>query len=177
MIRLFCFFFFSLILFQSKAQDSLKSKTINYPRRAALLSTIVPGAGQIYNATRSHKKNIYWKLPLIYASLAGAGHLLIQQQTKISDIETEYDLRKNKLAGFSKYSAYDNYNLVQLHQSANTKRNLYGILLVGLYLFQIADASVEAHFMNYDISPNLALKIEPTIMDNVVALNFKLKFR
>jgi hypothetical protein len=177
MIRLFCFFFFSLILFQSKAQDSLKTNSINYPRRAAFLSTIIPGAGQIYNATRSHKKNVYWKLPLIYASLAGAGHLLIQQQTKISEIETEYDLRKNKLAGFSKYSAYDNYNLVQLHQSANTKRNLYGILLVGLYLFQIADASVEAHFMNYDISPNLALKIEPTIMDNVVALNFKLKFR
>ena len=31
--------------------------------------------------------------------------------------------------------------------------------------------------MNYDISPNLALKLEPKIIDNVVALNIKLKFR
>jgi hypothetical protein len=177
MIRCFSLILFFLVFFQSSAQDTIKVKSINYPKRAALLSTFVPGAGQIYNATRSHKNNVYWKLPLIYASLAGASHLLFQQQNKINEIEKEYELRENKSVGFSKYSAYDNYNLVQLHQSANTKRNLYGILLVGLYLFQIADASVEAHFMNYDISPNLALKIEPKFSDNMLAINIKLKFR
>ena len=177
MIRYLIFSLFFLVVFQSIAQDTTKFQTINYPRRAALLSAILPGAGQIYNATRSRKKNVYWKLPLIYASLAVAGNLLFQQQNKISEIETEYEQRQNQVVSFSKFSAYDDYNLVQLHQSANTKRNLYGILMVGLYLFQIADASVEAHFMNYDISPNLALKLEPKIIDNVVALNIKLKFR
>lgn len=177
MIRYSFLVVFFLIFFKSHAQDTLKVKPINYPKRAALLSTFIPGAGQIYNSKRSHKKNIYWKLPLIYGSLIGASNLFFQQQNKINEIETEYDQRKNQGVLLAKYSAYDNYNLVQLHQSANTKRNLYGILVLGLYLFQIADASVEAHFMNYDISPNLALRIEPEFLDNSFALNIKLKFR
>jgi hypothetical protein len=49
---------------------------------------------------------------------------------------------------------------------SNTIGNQYNVFQSGI-----------KDFMNYDISPNLALKLEPKIIDNVVALNIKLKFR
>jgi len=51
----------------SKTVVTIKKGKYHSPKKAALLSTILPGAGQVYN-----KK--YWKLPIIYAGVAGLAY-------------------------------------------------------------------------------------------------------
>src|SRR5687767_13939114 len=79
-LALLCYFFFKSP--DGIAQDTLRieSDSINKPQRdslgtrtranrAALFSTILPGAGQFYN-----KK--YWKLPILYGGLIAIGYAI-----------------------------------------------------------------------------------------------------
>ena len=43
-------------------------------------------------------------------------------------------------------------------------RDLSYIGLVGLYLLNIVDATVDAHLFDYDIGNDLSMKIEPRLM-------------
>ena len=37
---------------------------------------------------------------------------------------------------------------------------------IGVYLISIIDAYVDAELSNFDISPDLSMKLEPTVIDN-----------
>lgn len=64
----------------NKKTPKVKKATI--PWKAALMSGLVPGLGQIYNRK-------YWKLPIVWGALGVTGYFLFDQQTKyIFSIET-----------------------------------------------------------------------------------------
>lgn len=144
----------------------LDSTQKHSPRRAALLSTILPGAGQIYNRS-------YWKVPVIYA---GFGVLIY--------LNRSYNTLYDKYSG-----AYNHYRQPYLDNGITTVpetglitidgaqyspssvmaardqvRKYRDLAFMGaciLYLMNIVDASVDAYFYDYDMSDNLALHIEP----------------
>lgn len=163
----------SCIFFRSYCQDSIKPSIPPHPKRAALLSTIIPGAGQIYNQIYAPKKkyNAYWKVPLIYGSLIGSTNLLLNAIKTEKELKQEYYNRINNVTPSVKWVNYDKYNLLTLHNSASRNRNLLYILVGGLYILQIADASIEAHFTHYDISPNLSLDINPLLNPHATGVN------
>jgi hypothetical protein len=87
----------------------------------------------------------------------------------------------------------NNYNLDNLTEFNNLKtalskqqdyyrrnRDLLFISIVGFYGLNIIDASVDAHLFDFDISDDLTLKWEPSMMnfDNnfVYCLNFRFNF-
>ena len=162
----------TLLYFTSLCQDTIEP-ALPYPKRAALLSAIIPGAGQVYNQiyAPTKKYNAYWKVPLIYASLISSSNLLINAINTEKELKQEYYNRINNITPSLKWANYDEYNLVALHASASRNRNLLYILVGGLYIIQIADASVEAHFTHFDISPNLSLDITPTISNYASGVN------
>ena len=43
-------------------------------------------------------------------------------------------------------------------------RNLFIILSVGLYALQIVDANVDAHLIDFDISPDLSFTVDPAML-------------
>lgn len=143
-------------------QDSI-IKTHPIPRRAAILSALIPGSGQIYNSVYSTNKtkHVLWKVPVIYASLYFAGSSLISKIKEEKDIRTEYSNRVNHNLYSQKWIAYDNYNLVLLQQNAAKTRNTLYFITGGVYLIQILEASIDAHFSHFDISPDLSLNIQP----------------
>jgi hypothetical protein len=159
------------------AQDSIVENQHSV-RRASMLSTLLPGSGQLYNHIHSTNKSysVFWKLPVIYSSLAASSYLFIQAVQLEKELKQEYFNRDQNLTS-PKWSNYDQYNILTLHTSAKKKRDLYGILLLGLYVLQIADASVEAHFMHFDISPTITLNIQPTISNSLTGLNLCFNFR
>jgi len=159
-----CFSYFSCVYAQEK--DNNDSTSTHFVRNAMVLSALVPGAGQVYNQihTTTGRKRAYWKVPLIYGSLLGSGYLLLQNQQQVNLYKTEYNNRKSGGITNPDLSFYDENALVSLYTNAARNRDL-SILLVGaVYLFQLADAGVEAHFIHFDVSPNLSVAVAPTIL-------------
>ena len=153
------------------------------PAKASLYSAIFPGLGQIYNRK-------YWKLPLVYAGFGALGYSVTFNMTNYSKYKSAYIDFTDKLpetqsyldvisgslnpADFDPVLHPDTYDSEQetwfkeqlQHNMDYYRRNrdLSYIGLVGLYLLNIVDATVDAHLFDYDISNDLSMKIEPRLM-------------
>lgn len=133
------------------------------PRKAILFAAILPGLGQIYN-----KK--YWKLPLVYGGLIGFGYGVRFYQRGYTELKSGlfelletgaptvsvlgYDLTEDQLRRFT-----DKYR---------RERDFFIILSAGMYLLQMVDAHVDAHLKEFDLNPNLQVKIQPTINNDML---------
>ncbi|OFZ40524.1 MAG: hypothetical protein A3D92_09760 [Bacteroidetes bacterium RIFCSPHIGHO2_02_FULL_44_7] len=160
--------------------DSVKPHSI---RTALLLSAGIPGAGQIYNhiAMPKGKKKAYWKVPLIYAGLGASTYFLVSNQAQVSSLRNEYRFMESNDGAHSdnsKWVDYDQSGVLLLHDQYQTFRDL-SILAVGLvYLLQLTDAGVEAHFVNFDISHDLSFHLDPVLFNSrSPGLSLSLKFR
>lgn len=162
-------------------KDTLQKEvtdTLHSVRKATLLSTCIPGAGQIYNHTAKPKgkKYAFVKVPLIYTGLGATGYMIYNRQTEVLALKNEYRRREMNLLGDEKYAAYDNSGILTLYNSAARGRDLSIIAFVLVYGFQIADAAVEAHFVNFDVSEDLSLSIRPKYLGSSsfgVGLSFR----
>ncbi|MDR0801982.1 DUF5683 domain-containing protein [Fluviicola sp.] len=174
-----------ILVFSAKvnAQDSLavQMDTVKAHswKKACLFSAIVPGSGQIYNhiAMPKGKKKAYWKVPLIYAGLGMTTYFAINNNRLKNEYKAEYEHRK---VGNSplKFTQYDNQSLLSLYTTHRSRRD-FAILGIGaVYLLNILDAGIEAHFVNFDISDDLSMSIHPTAYTpNSYGISFRFKFR
>jgi len=129
------------------------------PHKAAMYSALVPGLGQIYNER-------YWKLPIIY----GAAGVLIYAFDFNNDRYNRYknayaDMDAGKITSFEGFTDKD----VLLRLKDNYRRNcdLNVIIMAGVYLLNVVDATVDAHLFDYDISDDLSLNIQPDFRKNI----------
>lgn len=175
--------FFALL---SRAQDSIPHQkapkdTIKKHSwgKACVFSAVIPGTGQIYNsvAMPKRKKHAYWKVPLIYAGLGVTTFFAVKNGMAAKAYRSEYESR---IAGngISAFDEYDNNGLISLYTQARSKRD-FAILGVGLvYILNVVDAGVEAHFVNFDISDNLSLSVRPRMFDSYsYGASIKFNFR
>ncbi len=128
------------------------------PKKAALMSTILPGLGQVYNKQ-------YWKVPLIYGGFVGFGLMFNFHQSNYNTYKEAYRYRTD-----NDPNTVDNYvgvasdnDLFEVQKFYRRYRDL-AIIGAGLfYILNIVDASVSAHLFTYDVSDDLSLNIQPTI--------------
>ncbi|HJN63304.1 MAG TPA: DUF5683 domain-containing protein [Flavobacteriales bacterium] len=148
---LFYFFFFSVV----KAQDL--SQPIQSPKKAAMLSAALPGFGQVYN-----KK--YWKVPIIYAGLLTSAYYINDNHVQYKHYKEAYLIRidsdPNTTDDF--VGEYSSGDLIILKDFYRRNREISILCLVGTYILNIVDASVDAHLFYYDISEDISLNITPT---------------
>lgn len=158
-------------------KDSLtvKSQKTHSPKKAALLSTILPGAGQVYN-----KK--YWKMPLIYGGVAALVYSLNVNQSRYVRYRDAYKYRVDNDANTvdDYVGLYRDSDLFTLQKTYNRYRDLSVMGLGLLYILNIVDASVDAHLFSFDVSDNLSLSIHPTLINTAyyyhtgISINIKL---
>jgi hypothetical protein len=151
-------------------------------KKAMLYSAILPGAGQVFNhihlpSTSRRKWNVYWKVPLIYGALGGSLYMLGTQQRLVVDLRKEYRSREAGNAP-NNFFNLDNQSLVLLHNQTQTTRDLFILSSVLVYVINLLDATVEAHFINFDVSDDLSMHLYPTATPNFqlgfgMALRFK----
>lgn len=186
-MRLILFFLF-LLSFSCLSQDSTfieqDSIKVHSVKKALILSAIIPGAGQIYNhnamlkVKKNGRGNVYFKLPIIYAGLGATIYFTARNNGLKNELRAEYATRQNGGIGLDKWSAYDDQGLLTLHDQYLKWRDLSILGVAIVYLFQLADAGVEAHFINFDVSEDLSLSFYPTMMDfKTAGLSVKLNFR
>jgi hypothetical protein len=132
--------------------------SVHSPKKAAILSAILPGAGQAYNRK-------YWKIPLVYAA-GGAGVYFISTNHR------DYQIFKQAYI----YRNDDDPNTIDDFPFATSQRlkvyrdyyrrnmELSVILTAAVYMLQILDATVDAHLYEFDVSNNLSMKIQPALL-------------
>ena len=156
------------------------SKKIHSPKKAVLLSAILPGAGQVYNhsAMPKGKRKAFWKVPLIYAGLGASTYFFLKKQSLQKELKTEYQLRLDTGFGTEKWNDYDDQGILALFDQELNRRDM-SILLLGLvYIIQLVDAGVEAHFVSFDVSKDLSMAFEPTVLNSQnIGLKLTLNFR
>ncbi len=150
------------ILF-AQSQDSLNTidtsvKSLHSPHKATVLSLALPGAGQFYN-----KK--YWKIPIVYGALAASGYYFYDFNQQV----------KTQNAYFtSLYAQNSQPTVFEIEQRDNDRvsRDVAGIAFVVIYVLQVVDATVDAHFFEFNIDQNLGVNLLRT---PEYALNFTFK--
>lgn len=175
------FLIFFAIGFNLYAQNQLESDTIlvdsvkvrkHSPTLATLLSTAVPGAGQVYN-----KK--YWKVPVIYAGIGTSLYFAFSNQKEFKRYKDAYLLRLDE-----DETTIDEFDGILTDENLTTnmdafRRNRdFSYIIAGLfYVMNIVDATVDAHLFTFPVNDNLTLNLEPSIQltDNrQVSNGFKL---
>jgi len=130
---------------------------IQSPARAAMLSATLPGLGQIYNRK-------YWKVPIIYAGFGVLVYYIDLNNTLYQDYRTAYyyriDGNPHTEDDKPRYST-DMLNRAMNHYRRNLE--ITYLLTAALYILNILDANVDAHLMDFDISEDLSMRIEPAI--------------
>jgi hypothetical protein len=167
LILLFCFLSinlysqkdsFKLIAENLVENSKLVTKKKKYPNHspstAAILSAVAPGAGQIYNRK-------YWKPPIVWAGLGAFTYLWITENGRYQDAKTAYlSYLDTDPTNDIVFNGTTNVNIIQSTKNVYLNQRdsylLFGILFYGL---NIVDAAVDAHFMNFDVSDDLSLKM------------------
>jgi hypothetical protein len=144
-----------------KAQQKEKADTslhkAHSPTRAAIFSAVLPGLGQGYN-----KK--YWKIPIVYAGFGLITYFIVSNTGEFKKYKEAYTYVANGDSTYIDNDYVDKYDQQQLLDGKNYhQRNMELSYIVGglWYLLNIIDASVDAHFFDYDVSEDLSIRIDP----------------
>ena len=143
------------------------------PKRALWLALVIPGGGQIYNRK-------YWKLPIVYGGFIGCLYAMNWNNTMYKDYSQAYIDLVDKDPNTRSYNLF--LHLGTQIDDSNKKyyedifrkrkdrfrrwRDLSFFVLLGVYALSVIDAYVDAELSNFDISKDLSLKVEPTILNN-----------
>jgi hypothetical protein len=168
----------TLIIENPKDTVELKSYATRYdPRKAILFAAVLPGLGQVYN-----KK--YWKLPLVYGGLAATGYAINFYNTGYKKYKSQlfYNLETNPGNENAQHpvSRFTTSQLRTITNKYRRERDFMVIIMAGVYILQMVDAHVDAHLKEFDLNPNLHVRIEPTWENDMMMGQTKgvaLKFR
>ncbi len=149
----FCINIFSEVKAQKDSSVIDSAKILRIQRhsvgKAVLFSAVLPGLGQIYNRK-------IWKVPLIYGGFALSYYYIDFYNGKMNYFIDQY----NSHAGNADLQSYDKQGIDFYRRN----RDLNIILFAGVYLLNIIDASVDANFFKFDVSDDLSLRIQPTVL-------------
>ena len=144
------------------------------PKRALWLALVIPGGGQIYNRK-------YWKLPLVYGGFIGCMYAMSWNNTMYKDYSQAYiDLMDNDPStqsynqflhlGMKITTDADKKRYQDIFRKRKDKyrrwRDLSFFVMLGVYALSVIDAYVDAELSVFDISDDLSLRVEPTIINN-----------
>lgn len=154
--------------------DSLKKEIdqkiwVPNPTKATWLALVIPGGGQIYNRK-------YWKLPIFYGGFAGCAYALTWNSKMYKDYSTAY---KDAMNGNMQSSSITDllppgYTIseTQLKELLRKRKDTYRryrdlsiFAFIGVYLLSVIDAYVDAELSNFDITPDLSMKVEPAVIN------------
>lgn len=142
-------------------------------KRAMWLALVLPGAGQIYNRK-------YWKLPIIYGGFVGCAYAMSWNNQMYHDYSQAYldimddDPNTQSYNQFLHLGAQIDASNIERYKEIFRKRkdryrrwrDMSMFVMVGVYAFSVIDAYVDASLSEFDISDDLSLRVEPTVINN-----------
>lgn len=128
------------------------------PGRAALLSAVVPGAGQIYNRK-------YWKAPIAWIGLGTCIYFINDNNKQFKRFQNDYlALIDNDPGTVDEYEGRVSPDALRSTADQYLKwRDLSYIFLAGVYILNVVDAAVDGYFVRFDVSDDLSLDLRPSL--------------
>ena len=142
-------------------------------KRAMWLALVLPGAGQIYNRK-------FWKLPIIYGGFVGCAYAMSWNNQMYHDYSQAYldimddDPNTQSYNQFLHLGAQIDASNIERYKEIFRKRkdryrrwrDMSMFVMIGVYAFSVIDAYVDASLSEFDISDDLSLRVEPTVINN-----------
>jgi len=121
------------------------------PGRAAFLSSVAPGLGQLYNKR-------YWKAPIVWAVEGGIAYYVFYYHNLTREFDVGY---KSVLRGEDiMFRGLSNAESIKSIRDQYKKFRDYSIVgLVIAHVINIADAFVDRHLIEFDIDDDLSISI------------------
>lgn len=163
----------SLQIQRSKALGASLGNAWQPKSSKALLWALIPGGGQIYNRK-------YWKLPIVWGALATCGYFIAFNDRMYREYHAGYrdimsaDPSTNTAwlafapsgalaTDYAKYASLKE-TLKRGNDYYRRYRDLSIVLAIGIYGLSILDAYVDAELFTFDISPDLSMRVAPTVV-------------
>ena len=148
------------------------------PQRALWLALVIPGGGQIYNRK-------YWKLPIVYGGFLGCIYALTWNNMMYKDYSQAFLDISDKDPGTKSYEKFmhlgrviDDSNIERYKTIFKNRKDKYRrwrdlsfFVMVGIYALSVIDAYVDAELSVFDISKDLSLKVQPTVIGSQLSQN------
>jgi hypothetical protein len=164
----------SQVILPSTYSDTFTTPTYMFkptPKKAVIYSAIFPGLGQIYNRQ-------YWKLPILYGGFVGFTYAITWNNGYYRDYLGGYQdimdsnpetIRWHDMLPYGMDPATVDQSwftdvLKQRKDYYRYYRDLSVIGTVALYLLAIVDAYVDAQLFDFDMSPDLSMRVEPALL-------------
>lgn len=161
-------------LAMSSSKDSIAPLRLHDPRKATFRSAVLPGWGQAYN-----KK--YWKIPLVYGALGTCAGFFFYNKNEyvaardayryLSDNDTSND---NLVEERFKFIPLESIRVYRNSVRRNVDYSVLAFLIC--WGLNVVDATVDAHLLQFEVGPDLSLKItpgyDPMLKRGAVALSF-----
>jgi Family of unknown function (DUF5683) len=142
------------------ALDTAISKKHN-PKIATLRSALIPGWGQVYNRK-------YWKIPLIYGALGTTAGIFFYNLKTYKLLRKAVVLRSDTIPGNDDQVDPQFVNLstesIRSYRNEYRQNIDYSVLFFLIFWgLNVVDATVDAHLKAFDVSPNISMKIRPSL--------------
>ena len=119
------------------------------PQKATLYSLLLPGLGQIYNKE-------FWKLPLYWGIMIGSTSYYFKFKENFNRFREIYN---------SGDTTYIPSETAKYYKNIYRRYRDYAVLITAAaYLLQVIDANVFAYMHDFEISEDLSMRIDPTII-------------
>ncbi len=160
LIFIFSLSFANIVKAQTKNPKDTVSTAYHSPKKAVVLSAIIPGAGQVYN-----KK--YWKLPVIYALGGYFIYNVSINNSKFLSFRDGFRLLSDSSKGItSLYINNQEYSALQCKSNRDLfkrQRDLNIFATVLVYALNLIDANVDGHFYKFEMNNDISLMMKPSI--------------
>lgn len=142
------------------------------PRKAVIYSLLFPGLGQVYNRK-------YWKLPILYGGFVGFTYAITWNNGYYRDYLGAYqEIVDGNPDTYERWHAMLPYGrdpesidqkwFTEVLQKRKDYYRYYRdfsiIGTVALYMLAVVDAYVDAQLFDFDMSPDLSMRIAPAVL-------------
>jgi hypothetical protein len=138
--------------------DTLSWRYRHSPRKASILSAALPGAGQLYNRK-------YWKAPIVWAGLGTSIWFVQRNSHEFRRYKDAYiAVADGDPATVDEFDGrYSASQLLKVTDTYRKWRDISWICVGAVYILNVVDASVDAHFVRFDVGPDLSLALAPSL--------------
>lgn len=130
------------------------------PKKALIAGLIIPAGGQLYNGS-------FWKAPIVYGAYGTVINLISVNTRQHKFFEEQYFNLVNGLQvdEFITTQYRNQPNAVRAVRDEFLQNKEYSwIALFGVTLLSVADAFVESHLKDFDVSDDLSMQWKPTML-------------